>query len=88
MQPSCKISQLPNPPCRKEDFEPYPKPFSNRWKGLKQIIAARRRLFLCFGIAGRRDDFIIGWRTENNLKIYTIVKTPRGEGGEEPTIFI
>ena len=24
---------------------------------LKKIIAARRRLFLCFGIAGRRDIF-------------------------------
>ena len=30
MQPSCKTSQLPNPPCRKEDFEPDPHPFSNR----------------------------------------------------------
>ena len=22
--------------------------------------------FLCFGIAGRRDDFLIGWRVTNN----------------------
>ena len=39
--------------------------------GCKQIIAARRRLFLCFGIAGRRDLYYIGWRMEkdlNNLK--------------------
>ena len=39
MQRSCKTSQPPNPPCRKEDFEPYPQPFSNRWKGLNRRIA-------------------------------------------------
>jgi hypothetical protein len=33
-------------------------------QGLKKIIAERRRLFLCFGIAGRRDAFFIGWRIE------------------------
>ena len=27
-------SQPSNLPCPKEDFEPYPKSFSNRWKGL------------------------------------------------------
>jgi hypothetical protein len=29
---------------------------------LKKNIAARRRYFLCFGIAGRRDKFFIGLR--------------------------
>ena len=32
-------SQPSNLPCPKEDFEPYPKPFSNRWKGLNRRMA-------------------------------------------------
>ena len=44
----------------KRDIHPYPtSPYMGK---LKKNIAARRRYFLCFGIAGRRDKFFIGLR--------------------------
>ena len=44
----------------KRDIHPTKPPLRGR---LKQIIAARRRLFLCFGIAGRRDVLLNSLRS-------------------------
>ena len=38
-------------------------------------ICRNRQIFLCFGIAGRRDVFFIGWRVENNLDLQSRLLT-------------
>ena len=54
------ILHQPQPLLHKKGLQPVPQtPMPSPGQGLKQIIAARRRLFLCFGIAGRRDVLLM-----------------------------
>ena len=38
-------------------------------RGMQKIFRRDRRKILGFGIAGRRDEFFIGWRSDNEVNL-------------------